>query len=71
MAMKGSMKAVAALGAGYLLGRYPKLGRAAARTAATTVGVRSPVVRKGAKLLAGSKMAEKVPKVGALLRRIG
>jgi len=69
--MKGNLKAVAALGAGYLLGRHPKLRRATAKAAATTVGARSPAVRKGAKLLAGSKVAEKVPGARDFLRRIG
>jgi hypothetical protein len=69
--MKSTMKAVAALGVGYLLGRHPRLRRATARTAATTLGARSPAVRKGAKLLAGSKVAGKVPGVGDFLRRIG
>jgi hypothetical protein len=68
--MKGNVKAVAALGAGYLLGRHPKLRDATVRAAASTVGARSPVVRKGAKVLASSKVAEKVPGVGKLLRRI-
>jgi hypothetical protein len=68
--MKGSVKAAAALGVGYLLGRHPKLRRATGRAAATTIGARSPAVRKGAKLLAGSKVG-KVPRVGDFLRRIG
>lgn len=69
--MKGSVKTAAALGVGYLLGRHPKLRRATGRAAATTIGARNPAVRKGARLLAGSKVVEKVPRVGDFLRRMG
>jgi hypothetical protein len=69
--MKVNTKAVAALGAGYVLGRQRKLRAATVTAAAMAVGGKSGVVRKGAGLLIKSSVLGRAPQAAKLLRRIG
>jgi hypothetical protein len=69
--MKVHTKTAMALGVGYLLGRHRKLRSAATMAAATAASARNPVARKGARLLAGSRVADKMPsRMTDFLRRV-
>src|ERR1700748_2910257 len=68
--MKGSMKAAAAIGIGYVLGRHRKLRTAAMMAAGMTIGgttVRGLVMKRGMKMLGSTDAIAKVaPQLGDL-----